>query len=188
MEDFYEHIMKRYSDPEKWDWIPGFEGKYEASNYGRIRSYCSKKTEGAILMPKITPAGYWFTHLGTGLKKPRTKSVGIGRLVATVFVPNPDDLPEVDYIDNDKSNLHWSNLQWIQHDDNCRKDQAYTYKVWNIKDPEKVIILDSKRQVEAKVGKSYGWLAYRLGIPGVPSRDGWMCEVQRLKGSEKRRW
>jgi len=183
----YDDVFAMHSDPEIWEWIPGFETHYKISNYGRVTSY-KKDKEGAFLKPKINKAGYWYIVVPTGKVTPRVKAIGIGRLVATVFVPNPEDHPEVDHIDNQKWNNHHSNLQWINHDHNVKKDQAYMYKVWNINDPDNVIWLESKRQVEEKVGKSYGWLAYRLGVPDVPSRDGWMCESKRLKGSEKQRW
>jgi hypothetical protein len=185
----YTQLMEKYSDPEIFRWIPGYEGKYMISNYGRVKSF-ARKPNGHILAAKVTKTGYWFIHLATGGKpsKCRLKTVGIARLVATMFVDNPHDFPEVDHIDNDKANNHWSNLQWVNHDYNVKKDQAYTYKVWNIHNPDEIIWLESKRQVEERLGKSYGWLAYRLGLPDVPSRDGWICQVRRLKGSEKRRW
>lgn len=189
MTDIYQTTFAKYTDPEVFLWIPKYEGKYMISNYGRVKSFAREK-KGHILVPKVTSTGYWFVHLASGGKpsKIRLKTVGLSRLVATMFVDNPKDLPEVDHIDNDKSNNHWSNLQWINHDFNVRKDQAYIYKVWNVNNPDEVVWLESKRQVEEKLGKSYGWLSYRLGLPDVPSRDGWLCEVRRLKGSEKKRW
>lgn len=188
MERNYEDVLKRYSDPEVFRWIPGFEGCYEVSNYGRVKSH--KGRSPYIIIPKITQAGYWYVHLSTGAEKPmpRTKSIGISRLVAAAFLSNPKNLPEVDHINNQKWDNHLSNLQWIEHDYNCRKDQAYLYKCWNVSNPSEIIWLESKREVERRLNKSYGWLAYRLTMVGKPSRDGWIVEVQKLKGSEKKRW
>jgi hypothetical protein len=109
-------------------------------------------------------------------------------MVAAAFLPNPDNLPEVDHINNQKWDNHISNLQWAEHDFNCRKDQAYLYKCWNVSNPTEIIWLESKREVERSLNKSYGWLAYRLKMPGKPCRSGWIVEVQRLTGSEKKRW
>lgn len=189
MDKNYTDVLHRYADLEVWEWIPGFEFCYKISNYGRVMTY-KARSSGFVLLPKITPSGYWYVHLATGGGKdqPKTKAIGVSRMVATVFVDNPEDLPETDHINNEKWDNHWTNLQWTEHDYNCRKDQAYLYKVWNISDPDKVIWLESKRETERALGKSYGWLVYRMKKNGKPSRDGWVVEVKRLKGSEKKRW
>ena len=45
----------------------------------------------------------------------------IHRLVAEAYIPNPENLPQVDHIDNDKTHNYINNLQWITNRDNCRK-------------------------------------------------------------------
>lgn len=42
------------------------------------------------------------------------------RLIALQFLPNPDNLPEVDHINHDKTDYHISNLRWVTHSDNCK--------------------------------------------------------------------
>lgn len=189
MKNYYASTFAKYNNEEEWRWIPGYTGIYEVSNYGRVRSYKSSK-QGVFIVPKITKAGYWFVHLSNGTSKngPRLKTVGISRLVASLFLTNPEDLGEVDHIDNDKSNNHVSNLQWIIHDKNVRKDQGYTYKIWNLEDPATVYWFDSKRQASGALGKSHGWLTYHIKNQSFPTRDGWVCEVSKAKGSEKKRW
>ena len=70
------------------------------------------------LHPHLTNRGY----LRVNLSKDKTvKRVGVHRLVAEAFIPNPDNLPAVDHIDGNKLNNKVENLQWISHSDNCRK-------------------------------------------------------------------
>ena len=105
MENIYEQVINLHNTEELWDWIPGFENKYQISTYGRVKSFAGNN-HGIILMPKITKAGYWYIHLSQRGDKPRIKTIGISRMVAAVFLPNPEDLAEVDHIDNQKWNNH----------------------------------------------------------------------------------
>lgn len=188
MNNNYDRVLSTHNTVELWDWIPGFEDRYKISTYGRVRSYAGKN-HGSDLKPKITKAGYWYINLSPNDKSEvRIKTVGIARAVAKVFLPNPEDLPEVDHIDNQKWNNHISNLQWTEHDFNVRKDQAYLYKFWNDREPDKIYWAESRRQLEGTIGKSYGWLTYHLKKNSFPTKDGWYCEVQRVKGSEKKKW
>jgi hypothetical protein len=189
MTDKYDKILEKYSDEEIWKWIPEFMDQYQISSYGRVKSHKANST-GHIIAPKITAAGYWYVHLYIGIKPngPRIKSVGISRLVASAFVPNPEDLAEVGHINEEKGDNHHSNLQWVAHDSNVRKNQAYKYKVWNIADPEKIYWLNSKRDAVQLLHKSHGWLYYNMKMNNFPTRDGWMCEVNRVLGSQKNRW
>lgn len=70
------------------------------------------------LHPLVTNRGY----LRVNLSKDKTvKRVHVHRLVAEAFIPNPDNLSEVDHIDGNKLNNTVENLQWISHSDNMRK-------------------------------------------------------------------
>lgn len=70
------------------------------------------------LHPLVTNRGY----LRVNLSKDKTvKRVHVHRLVAQAFIPNPDNLSEVDHIDGNKLNNTVENLQWISHSDNMRK-------------------------------------------------------------------
>lgn len=50
----------------------------------------------------------------------------VHRLVAEAFIPNPDKFPDVDHVDGDKNNNKLSNLKWIEHAANVKKDHAIT--------------------------------------------------------------
>ena len=70
------------------------------------------------LRPQLSNRGY----LRVGLNKDKViKTVGVHRLVAEAFIPNPGNLPCVDHIDGNKLNNNVENLQWISNSDNTRK-------------------------------------------------------------------
>ena len=100
---------------EQWKPIPGYEGKYEISNYGRVKSYqyCKKqKTNERFLTPIRQTTGYCFVNL---YKDKKMKLVSIHRLVAESFVPNPDNLPVVNHKDESRDNNYFENLEWCTH-------------------------------------------------------------------------
>lgn len=80
---------------EEWKPIKDYEGLYWVSNMGRVKS--SKQ----ILKPLINKRGYYVVAL---YKNKKRKTAYIHRLVAEAFVPNPDNLPEVNHIDEVKVN------------------------------------------------------------------------------------
>ena len=89
---------------EEWRDIKGYEGLYQISNLGRVHSYYKRD----ILEPK-EDKGY----LRVGLyKNGKRKPYSIHRLVAEAFIPNPNNYPQVNHKDEDKSNNRVSNLEW----------------------------------------------------------------------------
>ena len=90
--------------------IEGYERLYEVSNMGRVRSlkYGKKK----ILKPVMTKFGY----LRVGLhKEGKQKLFFVHRLVTQAFIPNPEGLPQINHIDEDKTNNVVDNLEWCDH-------------------------------------------------------------------------
>lgn len=90
---------------EVWVSIEGFNGKYSVSNRGRVRS----NSYGNILKPFDNGRGY---KLVTLCKDNKHYKRYVHRLVAQAFIPNPDDLPEVNFKDENKSNADVENLEW----------------------------------------------------------------------------
>lgn len=89
---------------EVWKPVKGFE-EYSVSNYGRVYSIKS----GKIMQQKTTRKGYKEIKL---FKDHERHYFRVHRLVATAFVDNPDNLPFINHIDEDKSNNMASNLEW----------------------------------------------------------------------------
>lgn len=92
--------------------IPGYPG-YCVSRDGRVWSDIS----GRFLTPQVHRRGYLFVPLKLQTGKQRNRY--IHRLVALTYIPNPENKPQVNHIDGDKKNNHWSNLEWVSNLENA---------------------------------------------------------------------
>lgn len=92
---------------EEWKEIDGFDGDYWISNYGRLKS--CKYNKNIILSLKPNKHGYVEKQL---FKDNQYYSKRIHRLVAIAFMPNPNNLPEVNHKDGNKQNNRVDNLEW----------------------------------------------------------------------------
>lgn len=91
------------SKTEIWKDIKGFEGRYQVSNLGRVRSLDWPRHKGRVLVLKIGKKwGYYIVNLAHA--SGHIKTVNVHRLVAIAFIPNPDNLPEVNHKDENKLN------------------------------------------------------------------------------------
>lgn len=96
---------------EKWVWINGCKGKYEVSTHGRIRSHIGKTK---LLKGSLSNKGYPRVNV-------RGKYELVHRIVAEHFLPNPDNLPDVDHLDNDRTNPRLDNLEWVTRSTNIKR-------------------------------------------------------------------
>ena len=141
--------------------IPGYNGKYQVSNLGNVRSLQCK--EPRILQQfDRDKCGHKYVEL---CKDGVSKKFLIHRLVAEAFIPNPDNLPIVMHKDNDPLNNHVSNLKWGTQSDNIQqafdegrkispyKGQSHPncYEVYN-EDTGDHIICDSRSEVSDLIG------------------------------------
>lgn len=111
---------------EIWKDIEGYEGIYQVSNYGRVKGLervVSNFTgrmivPSRILKPQANHKGYLTVHLSQGAKN--NKRIPIHRLVAIAFIPNPDNLPQVNHKNEDKLDNCVDNLEWCTNLYNSR--------------------------------------------------------------------
>lgn len=97
---------------EIWKPIKDFETLYEVSSYGRVRSLCGRYGKNLILKQGSGSRGYLNVSL---CKKGVQKTVNVHRLVASAFIPNPDNLPCINHKDQNKTNNNVSNLEWCSY-------------------------------------------------------------------------
>lgn len=105
-------------DIEEWKDIQGYEGKYQVSNYGRVKSLARyRKNNGnsqsfqgeRILKQSVNNKGYCVVELCRDAKRKRHT---VHRLVASAFISNDENKEQVNHKDENKQNNHVDNLEW----------------------------------------------------------------------------
>lgn len=137
-------------DGEIWKDIPDLQGCYQVSNMGRIKSLertiaandgRAIRVQEKILVPRPSRCGYFLVWLYKGDLR---KGFSIHRLVAKAFIPNPDNLPEVNHKNGIKSDNRASELEWATSGDN----QTHAYKI-GLRKSRKGIKLGKRKPVDA---------------------------------------
>lgn len=111
---------------EEWRDIQGYEGLYQVSNYGSVKSIDrilpnGKNRKGKVLYVHLIN-GYPTVSLCKNNKQHNHK---IHRLVAQSFIPNPDNKPCVDHIDANRANNNVINLRWVTYQENNNSPLSY---------------------------------------------------------------
>lgn len=114
---------------EIWKDVVGYEGLYQVSNKGNVRSldrkvnylHGTKINKGKMLKPGNNADGYLFVTLS---KNNVVRPARINRMVATAFIPNPNNLPSVNHKDKNRTNNNVENLEWCTVEYNNRYSNA----------------------------------------------------------------
>ena len=110
---------------EVWKDVEGYEGLYQVSNFGNIKSLArivhsekrsDYKIKEKVLKQSDTTTGYKKVELHKDNEK--RKSFKVHRLVAQAFIPNPENKREVNHIDGNKHNNNVNNLEWVTSSEN----------------------------------------------------------------------
>ena len=101
---------------EIWKDVLGWEGLYQVSNLGNVRTLHYKKPY--LMHPVVDASGYMRVSFVLPNSK-KYKRYGVHRLVAEAFIQNPDNLPQINHKDENKQNNCSDNLEWCTNRYNC---------------------------------------------------------------------
>ena len=139
---------------EIWKDVVGYEGLYQVSDMGQVRSL-NWRGSGLVrnMYLKPTHDGYRQVVL---YKDGKGKTSRVHRLVAEAFIPNPENLPLINHKDEVASNNCVSNLEWCTH--------SYNMRYWMNLHPEKKELSDAvRRKKKESFGRKRG--PYKLTSP-----------------------
>lgn len=159
---------------EQWATIEGFNGNYTVSNFGRVKSMSRRvdnHTGGYVTQERILQGtkrlGYTIVMFGKN-----RKGIPVHRLVAKAFIPNPANKPEVNHIDNQRSNNRVENLEWCTHHENVlhavRQGRIYVFKYKhgeeNLMAKLTCHAVVEMRELSRLTGMAYRKIAYIFGV------------------------
>ena len=178
--DIQQRITEISAEGELWKPCPGFEEKYLISSHGRVMGIGTYNTckKGELIKLHKKHGRNWYVQ-ARFYDNGRASTIEIHLLVAKAFIPNPDNLPMVNHIDENKTNNHVENLEWCTNQYNVRYSNAKAVDVYT-KDGEFVETLEAISDVVNKYGGSssnisrccksqYGtYLGYQFRYKGEP--------------------
>lgn len=149
-------------EEEIWKSVKNYEGLYEVSNFGNIRSidrYVQRSPTSTFQsLRKAIPRkltfnadGYYQVRLS---KNGKAKSEPVHKLVATTFIPNPDNLPEINHIKPPKTNNRVDNLEWCtgkQNKEHQHSTMNIKYNAGNVLTIEQVKSIREERRNDATI-------------------------------------
>lgn len=155
-------------DGEIWKPIDGYDGVYEVSNFGRVKSntriiphkrFGCVVRRGVIFKPQLTHKGYFFV----GLNGVDFKCKVIHRMVAIAFIPNPKNKPEVNHINSIRTDNRVENLEWVTSKENSQHSILYGNRVMHKKETPLDLIIKMKEEYATTkiniwdLGRKYGF-------------------------------
>lgn len=92
--------------------IPGYEGKYQITSWGRVYNV----DRGSFITPEHHHKGYLRVDLFD--RNGKRTHYKVHRLVGMAFIPNPENKPQINHKDGNKENNSFTNLEWVTNDEN----------------------------------------------------------------------
>lgn len=133
----------------KWKDIVGYENEYQINQFGEIRTLkdSPKLKKYDVLKPQISKRnGYVYQML---YKNGKEKLLRVHRLVAMAFLPNPNNLPQVNHKDGNKQNNSVYNLEWCEQSDNMK--HAYKNGLQIPSENQRKAIINTNKLKQKKV-------------------------------------
>lgn len=161
---------------EIWKNIEGYEGRYEVSNEGRVRSLYDNRgrvrEEPKILIPLVIghkPNNVY--HAVNLYKNKKCKQHSVHRLVAIAFLPNPNNLPLINHKDEDTFNNCKDNLEWCTNQYN--QEYSLSKKIYRFLSPEGVIVeIKNLRKFSRENDLNHAHM-YQVAKGNLKTHKGW---------------
>lgn len=145
---------------EEWKDIVGYEGLYQISSEGRVKSLKriarnNHTVDSKIRKPKIDKDGYCCVSLWIdGVSKEHF----IHRLVAQAFVPNPENKPCIDHINTDRTDNRAENLRWCTHKENTNNPisrEKFLHNRYKVEGERRISIYKPTKEAVAKMAEKH---------------------------------
>lgn len=166
---------------ELWKSISGYEGLYEVSNLGRVKSIPRKNAKGGILHPSTSIWGYYLCGLW---KNGKCKTFSVHRLVAEAFIPKIEGKDVINHIDCDKKNNCADNLEWTTQKENVRHSVKLGH--YENSGAENKPVIQSEKQ--GAFENKFRSISEAARITGIPHQNISKCCNKKLKSAGGYLW
>lgn len=171
---------------EIWKDIPGYEGYYQASNFGRVKSmerisirnnghseHSVYRTKEKIKKVQKQSRGYSQVVL---YKDGVAKTIRLNTLIARMFVPNPEEKPYVNHIDGNKDNNRADNLEWVT----AKENTAHAYRTGLLVHYTKTVL-----QIDDNCNVVNEYSSLKEAAESVHGSRGNICSACKKKGRNR---